>query len=306
MKNYLPSEIIRSFNFCIHDCDDNDNLTFLGITKLGTPVHINSDFVSSAIKIVVGNIEPHHYQGFSGGAKSAAIGLAGRETIDENHKWLMDSRSFIGNYENNPCRQDVEEIGDMIGIDAALNVVLNQDKNIVNVFWDSPRRVMQIGIPISRQVCQKYVSKQYDVVIASPGGYPKDINLYQSQKAITHASLITKEGGVIILMAECSQGLGDHQFEKYLEGMTTYREITENFVKTKFSVGPHKAYQFAQQAMRNQIILISEMSKEDIKKTMLTSADSLDHALSIVRDQLPKAPEIAILPLATNTIPLIE
>lgn len=306
LKKYLPGEIIDSCHFSIHDCDDNDNLSYLGTTKLGTPVYINSDFMKADLKIVVGNIEPHHYMGFSGGCKSAAIGLAGRETINENHKWLMDSRSFIANYEDNPCRQDVEEIGDMIGIHAALNVVLNQDKQIYDVFWDSPREVMRIGVPVSRRVCQKRVSKQYDVVIASPGGYPKDINLYQSQKAITHASLLAKEGGVIILMAQCSQGLGNIQFEKYLDGMATFRDIIKTFRRTKFTVGPHKAYQFAQQALRNKIILVSEMSNEIIKKTMLTPADSLDHALSIANDHVLEVPEIAILPFATNTIPLIE
>jgi len=304
-REILPSDIIKSFQILSHDCDDHKNLIFLGKTKLGTPVEINAEYLSADIKIVIGNIEPHHYQGYSGGAKSAAIGLASRETINENHKWLMDSRSFIGSYENNPCRQDVEEIGEMIGISAALNVVLNQDKKIFDVFWGHPRAVMSAGIPVSRKICQIFVEKKYDLVIASPGGYPKDINLYQSQKAITHASLITKENGVIILLAECVQGFGNSHFEKYLDGKHGFSDVINSFENSKFTIGPHKAYQLAQQVSKNKLILVSGMSFKDVKKAMLMSADSLDNALTIARDYLPEDPEIAVLPFATNTIPLV-
>jgi len=301
----LPNDVLSSFDIEYHNCDDRENLTYLGITSFGTPVEINSKFLQADIKIVIGNIEPHHYQGFSGGAKSAAIGLAGRSTIDKNHSWLMDSRSFIGNYENNPCRQDLEEIGDFIGIDLAINVVLNQDKQIFDVFIGSPREVMTMGIPISSLVCQKKVDKKYDLVIASPGGYPKDINLYQAQKAITHASLITKDGGVIILLAECSQGLGDAQFEAYLDVNSSFREIIYKFENSLFTIGPHKAYLLAKQAVKNKLILVSGLSDSIVKKTLLESADSLDNAIQLAHKYMPEYFKTAIMPFATNTIPLI-
>jgi lactate racemase len=106
------------------------------------------------LKIVVGNIEPHQFAGFSGGVKSAAIGLSGMETITHNHALMTHPDAQLGAYETNPPRQDIEEIGQRIGIHFAVNAILNQSKKIVHVLAGEPRAVMQAGIPLSRQVCQ--------------------------------------------------------------------------------------------------------------------------------------------------------
>lgn len=297
----FPDWIIKDYTINRHDCDDSGNLDFLGYTSQNTPIYINKTFYHKDIKIVVGNIEPHHFMGYSGGSKSAAIGLAGRETIRVNHSLLMKPKSFIGNYETNPTRMDLEEVGDKIGITAALNVVLNSEKQIVSVLWGSARGVMKAGIPISQKVCQKKVGKQYDLVITSPGGYPKDINLYQSQKAITHICQIAKERGTIILVAECRQGLGSREFEDYLGKFSSLNAVIDHFRQSKFEIGPHKAYQLAMQAVRNRIIVVSSIKPSIISKTHLEYAQSLsaimEHAIDISSIQ-----SIAVVPFATNTM----
>lgn len=299
---YLPSSVIDHYQIHSHDCDDIANLLFLGTTRRNTPVYVNKTFHEHDTRIVVGNIEPHHFMGFSGGVKTAAIGLAGRDTININHALLLDPVSTIGNYENNPTRQDVEEIGEMMGLTAALNVVMNSEKNIINVFWGTPRCVMKAGVPISRKVCQKKVNQKYDLVIASPGGYPKDINLYQAQKAITHVSQITKENGTIILVAECREGLGSKLFEEYISNFSSFQEIIEHFEKIEFKVGPHKTYQLALQAMRNRLILVSSLDESTIKKTILESAKSVKGAINLVSEIYKPNYSIAVVPFATNTV----
>lgn len=302
MDHLLPSAILHDYSIYRHDCDDSENLIHLDETTRKTPIYINKQFFQMDIKIVVGNIEPHHFMGYSGGAKSAAIGLAGRETIRLNHAHLLEKESFIGNYENNPTRLDMEEIGDKIGINAALNVVLNTDKQIVQVFWGSPRAVMQAGIPVSRQVCQKKINQLYDLVIASPGGYPKDINLYQAQKAITHVGMITRKDGIIILAAECREGLGSKEFEEYLCHFSSPGEVVEKFQQSKFEIGPHKAFQLARQADRYRIILVSSMNPAIVKKTFLEFSPNLAGAIKMAIGSLQSNAKKAVVPYAINTM----
>lgn len=302
----LPEEIIQNYKISAHNCDDRNNLQFIGRTSYNTPIWINKDFYNSDLKIVVGNIEPHHFMGFSGGVKSASIGLSGRETINTNHAMLLDENAAIGIYEKNPMRQDIEEIGKLIGVDFALNTILNQEKKIVEVVFGNPLAVMQAGIPISRKVCSVSAKQKYDLVIASVGGKPKDINLYQSQKALTHASLITKDGGVVILVAECPEGVGNQRYVDFMQGVHSVQEVFNKFKQTGFQVGPHKAIQFARELIRIQVILISNISPETIRNLLLIPADSPDSALAEALNRLPNNPSIAVLPYATNTLPQFQ
>ena len=302
----LPSEVLENFVVVSHNCDDRSLLLDIGYTHLSTPVFINRDFFLSDLKIVTGNIEPHHFMGFSGGTKSASIGLAGRQTINSNHAMLVNPLARIGEYSNNPMRQDVEEIGDMIGVHLAVNVILNGDKQIVAAYSGAPRPVMLAGIPMCRQVCQVKAPQLFDIVIASPGGHPKDINFYQAQKALTNASQIVKEGGAIILAAACPEGSGSAAFEAFLTGVGSYSDVFKKFEQQGFSVGPHKAFQVAKIAERAQIILVSEMETELAKKLLVTPCKTIDAAFQMAMTQISQAPETAIFPRAINTIPLLS
>jgi nickel-dependent lactate racemase len=299
----LPNNLSSKFRVISHDCDDLESLEYLGTTQMGTPVYVNKQYFRSNIKIVVGNIEPHHFMGFSGGMKSAAIGLAGRETINQNHSHLVDDNSHIGTFSTNPCRNDVEEIGQLMGIDYALNVVLNSKREIVNSIWGDPSEVISKGIEISRGICQVKVSQRFDCVIASAGGYPKDINLYQSQKALTNAAEIAKDGGDIYLIAACVEGAGNSQFVKFLEGITSPREALDKFITTGFSVGPHKAFQIARIAARTNIHLISTMD-DTLAQKLLFDPISINDLVGIAKN-IKSDQTLAIMPNAVITIPLV-
>ncbi len=311
----LPAEIYQNYPVVSHNCDDETNLVFLGRTSRGTPVKVNQRFMQAELRIVVGNIEPHHFAGFSGGYKTAAIGLASRETITPNHVMLSDPQARIAEFERNPLRQDIEEIGDAMGVHFALNAILNGEKKIVQAVCGSPRAVLQAGIPISRTICQVPVdlTKQgtnegYDLVIASVGGAPKDINFYQSQKALSHASLFTRDGGVIILAAECPEGSGNRAYEEFMQGVTTPQAVIAKFRQVGFRVGPHKALQVAREAVRVHIILLSSIPAELVSQLLMTPAANLEQALALAQEKLAPQPlvdlRIAVLPRATNTIPV--
>jgi len=303
----VPPEIVSNYKIASHDCDADKNLKYLGETARHTPVWINSKFYYSDLKILVGNIEPHHFMGYSGGAKTAAIGLTGRQTINPNHAMLVEPEATFGVYESNPTRQDVEEIGDLIKIDAALNVVMNPAKQIMHSIFGSPREVMAIGIPLSQKICQTTISQaDFDLVIASAGGYPKDINLYQSQKALSHAASITRDGGCVILVAECVEGVGSNSYEAFMEGVTSTDAVFYKLRMEGFKVGPHKALQFAREQKRIKIIVVSIIEEDRIRRLLLEPAENLKQAYQKAGLFLPADARIAIMPKATNTIPFIE
>jgi len=299
----LPAEIINNFHIISHNSDDTANLVDLGITQYGTHVLVNRRFNESDVRIVIGNIEPHHFMGFSGGVKSAAIGLAARETINQNHAMLTHPEARVAEYSRNPMRRDVEEIGKLMNVHYALNAVLNGNKQIVQAFSGDPLSVMQEGIKLARQVCQIPVHTKYDLIIASPGGHPKDINLYQAQKALTHASLIARDGATVILAAACPEGSGSLSYEKFMEGIGSHEEVFEKFNREGFRIGPHKAFQIAREAIRLRILLVSEMPDDLAKRLLLSSKNDLQAAFSQATKEVSGDLRIAILPRATNTIP---
>lgn len=302
----LNHNIYDEIRLISHDCDNKGGLIYKGETSRGTPVYVNSLFDSANIKIVVGNIEPHHFAGFSGGAKSAAIGVCGRETINKNHSLLLDQRSCVGHYEDNPLRQDIEEIGQILGINCALNVILNEKKEILHALFGLPKDVMESGIKIIRDNELIQVNEPYDLVIASAGGYPKDINLYQAQKALTHASLFCKDSGTVLLAAACEEGVGSQSYLEFMNEVSTHAEAREKFIQHGFEVGPHKAFQFAAIADRINFQILSEIQPSIMKRLLIEQITDLQQRINDFLCESPYPPRIAIIPHATATIPQVK
>ena len=299
----VPREISSRYRVISHDCDDAANLAYLGTTARGTPVWVNRTYIEADLRIVVGNIEPHQFQGFSGGVKSAAIGLAGRETIKANHAWMSDPQARLGEYKHNPARQDVEEIGALIGIHFALNVILNAEKEIVHVVAGDPNKVMSEGIPLARQIYQVEVDNLYDLVIAAPGGHPKDINLYQAQKSLAHAALVTHPRGTIIMTAACPQGIGEERCENWLVDTPSLEAILARFRREGFHLGSHKAYQIARDVAQRTFYLYSDMPPAQVEGLHLNPVINLD---SLLVNIVTPEKQIAIMPYANATIPCIK
>ncbi len=303
----LPAEIIKTYRVQCHDAYDSANLTHLGETARGTPVQINSDYLAADYRIVLGNIEPHQFQGFSGGVKSAAIGLAGAETINQNHAMMLEENARLGEYETNPARQDVEEIGRKIGIDFALNAILNSDKQIIGAFAGDPVAVMRAGIPAARALCQLSVAAPFDLMIASPGGHPKDINIYQAQKGLAHAAAVTKDGGVMLLCAACPEGSGNQDYENWMMNppMRSHEAVLKRFEGEGFQVGRHKAFQVSRDAARVHTMLVSDLDAAFARALLFHPQPDLQTAIDAALDMLPRAARIGLMPAANATMAVL-
>ncbi len=302
----LPPEVLRRFRVRSHDPERDDGLVFLGTTPLGTPVHIDAAYVAADLKIVVGTIEPHQFVGFSGGVKSAAIGLAGLSTINANHTLMARPDSRMGSYATNPARQDVEAIGAMIGIDLALNVILDRRRQIVRALAGEPVAVMEAGAPLARRLDLVAVPRDYPLVVASAGGHPKDINVYQSQKAVASAARIVRPGGTIVLVAACPEGAGSPHYEQWVSGKRSRREVLDAFRAEGFRIGPHKAFQLARDTEHAHLLVCSDMPDELARRLLLDPAVDLQAAVDRVVAGLAPGERIAVLPHAASTIPDVD
>jgi nickel-dependent lactate racemase len=181
---------------------------------------------------------------------------------------------------------------------------LNQAKEIVDVLAGKPAGVIQEGIPLVRALYEVQVSAPFDLMIVSPGGHPKDINLYQSQKALAHATLVTKKGGIIILVAACPEGAGSQSYERWMAGMTSYEAVFERFEREGFQVGPHKAFQIARDAAQAQVFLVSHMPPDLVRRLLLTPVGNLEEAIALARDRLPRRARVGVMLWANAIIPM--
>ncbi len=310
----IPAGILGRYPAFSHDAEDDANLVYLGDTARGTPAWVNRRFAEADLRIVVGDIEPHQFMGFSGGVKSAAIGLAGKRTINANHAMMTDPRAQIGRYEDNPCRQDVEEIGQMMGVHYAVNAVLNEERQIVHALAGDPRAVMGAGVPLVRAIFQVEVTAPFDLLIAAPGGHPKDINLYQAQKALGHATLAMRPGGTVIVTAACPEGTGSTSYEAWMAepGMTSHEAVLERYAREGYRIGPHKAFQISRDASRVRLLFVSDMAPDFAAHLLLNPVAGrpgmppraqLDRALSMGLACLPPGARIGVMPWANATIP---
>ncbi len=306
-ESILPNAILEAYRVICHDAYDEANLTILGSTARGTPVHINCDYLAADYRIVIGNIEPHQFQGFSGGVKSAAIGLAGADTINHNHAMMRDANARLGEYAANPARQDVEEIGRKIGIDFAVNALLNGEKRIIRAVAGEPFAVMRAGIPEARALYQASVDAPLDLMIAAPGGHPKDINIYQAQKGLAHAAAVTKSGGILILCAACPEGSGSIDYESWMMNppMRNHEAVLERFEREGFQVGRHKAFQVSRDAARVHTMLVSELDDEFVRALLLHPQPDLQTAIDRALEKLPNDARIGVMPAANATMAVL-
>jgi lactate racemase len=300
LSNLLSMDILKKYPVVVHDAKQT-GLTFLGNTVRGTPVFLNPSFLQADLRLVIGLIDPHQFVGYTGGVKGAAIGLAGSQTIEANHSMLFQPNAVVGEIRDNPVRQDIEEVGRMAGVHWAVNIVLNETNNIVRVLSGDPVEVERVGSEFCRTLYETEVSKEYDLVIASPGGYPKDINLYQAQKALAHITPLVRQGGDILFFAECPDGYGDEAFYQMMIKYKNPREVIDHFKKAKFKMGDHKAFLWCRSLNKAQVHLYSSIDEGLSRALMVRPVRNIQEALEGIGMKHTSPPQIAVMPKASST-----
>lgn len=288
---------------CI-DSDQEDFVSF-GRTKRGTPVDISRAVAKADVRICLGNIEFHYFAGYSGGAKALMPGVSTRAAIQANHRMMTHKDACAGNLEGNPLRMDIEEAGDLIGIDFIVNVVLDEHKNIVYCVAGHHKKAHRDGCAYLDRMYRKTIEKPADIVIVSQGGAPKDVNLYQTQKALDNAKHAVKKGGTIILIGACQEGMGSAKFEQWLTGAPTAHSMVER-IEREFELGGHKAAAIGMVLENARIVLVSEMDPEFVERIFLIPRVSAQQAFDEAMELYGENATVIAMPFGGATLPIVK
>ncbi len=253
-------------------------------TSRGTRLEVFRDYLDADLRVCTGNIEYHYFAGFSGGAKAVVPGLCSYAAIRDNHSMMLAPTAKAGIIDGNPVREDIDEAGELIGIDFIFNVLLDEQKRIVSAVAGHYLEAHRAGAELYDRRCDLRVPEATDVVIASPGGRPKDINLYQAQKTLDNVAGAVRDGGVVVLVARCREGFGQEVFEQWMTGMGSPQVLIDR-IQREFVLGGHKAAAIAGLLARADVYLVSEFPDEVVRSMCMTPFSTVDAAVAAALEQ---------------------
>ena len=273
----LGKDVVETLNVINHVCDDKESLIEMPTSLDDVSVLLNKHWVNADFRITTGFVEPHFFAGFSGGSKLVAPGLAGLKTIMKLHnfKRLNNPNSIWGEVEKNPIQQDVRKIAKETGVDFTLDVALNRDQKITNVFSGDLIDSHNEACNFARETAMVQVSQPYDLVITSNSGYPLDQNLYQTVKGLSAASQIVKDNGEILCLSECSDGIPSHgKFYSLLSEFSDPEQVEGMLSDPNFHCQDQWQVQILSQiAKKSNINLYTEgLSDKEIKNAFMFNA----------------------------------
>ncbi len=298
----LVGEAVISRVRCVDG--DPDDCVRLGETTRGTPVDITRVVALAKIRICVGNVEYHYFAGYSGGAKAIMPGVSTRSAIQNNHRMMLDPNARAGVLAGNPVREDLEEAIAHCPIDFIVNVVLDEKKEIVHAACGHFIEAHRDACAFLDRMYKKKIDTRADIVIASQGGAPKDINLYQTQKALDNARHAVRDGGVVILVGACDEGLGEHTFESWLLEAEKPSDLTARIAR-EFRLGGHKAAAIAQVLERAEIYLVSNMQPDFVERLFMKPFADIQGALDAALAQRGPSATVLVMPQAGSTLPVV-
>ncbi|MDG1832963.1 MAG: nickel-dependent lactate racemase, partial [Verrucomicrobiota bacterium] len=209
MEQMLTREVVNKYRVVNAEPFNREAHVELGTTHDGTPALIHRHAVEADLRIVTGFIEPHFFAGYSGGPKGIMPGVAALETVMSNHgaSHIGNPKSTFGVTYGNPIWEEMLTIAQRPGPSFLLNVTLNEQRQITNVFAGNLIEAHKKGCEFVERTAMQPVEKPFDVVVTTNSGYPLDLNLYQGVKGMSAGARILKEDGTLILACECREGV---------------------------------------------------------------------------------------------------
>ena len=284
---------------------DGDDCVHMGVTANGTPVDITRTVAEADFRICLGNIEFHYFAGYSGGAKAIMPGVSTHAAIQANHRLMVLPEACAGNLENNPLRRDIEEAGAICGIDYIVNVILDEHKQIVHAVAGDVTLAHREGCRYLDRMYRNPIPARADIVLVSQGGAPKDANLYQTQKALDNSKHAVKEGGTIILIGACNEGLGSAKFEQWLTTAPTAHAMVER-IGREFELGGHKAAAIGMVLENASIDLISEMDPDFVRSIFLNPQPDAQTAFDRAMEKYGPDATVIAMPYGGSTLPIVS
>lgn len=311
----IGEDIVQKYDVMNHVPNDRQQLIdFKSKTSYGTPLIVNRIAAESDCIIALGLVEPHFFAGYCGGRKAILPGITGTEAVFNNHSYKMidNPNSTYGILDGNPIHQDmIEFISEFMKLADLpifiVNITINSKMEITNIFTGNSIIAHKAAVSYLENYAKIRIGKPADIVIVSNGGFPLDRNLYQTVKGIATANGVVRKGGVIIMMAECKEGLGGHENFKTLMQKTSPQEVLEEIKASEPIPDQWQAQILANVLKKAKVILVTEgVSAHVIKQMQMEPANSFDEAMNLAKKICGvKSPRVAAIPEGPYTIPTL-
>lgn len=301
----LTSFIAQRVRVLHHDAFDYEQIVTLGTTERGTPIELNRALKDYSLVIATGAIGFHYFAGFTGGRKSICPGLASARTVEATHMLALDFESGerrrgvdAAQLSGNIVHEECERIAAMIAPAFIITTEVDDRGRAIKMYsghWQASHQA----------ACREYllfhstlIDQPRDLVIVSCGGFPYDINLIQAHKTLDMAAKACRDGGTIVLLAECTDGLGRPDFLKWFSEKDSHSLATR--LGDSYEVNGQTAWALLTKTERYRVHLISQLPGDEVRLMRMIPARSLNDALS----DLPDA-EGYIMPRGAAVLPRV-
>jgi len=302
----LTPFIVQRLQILTHDAYDQSKLRTYGKTESGVTVELNSALEEFSRVFLTGGVTFHYFAGFTGGRKSICPGLASARTIEATHMLALDFESGgrkagvrAGALDGNAVHEECERVASLVAPAFSINAIVDEDKRATRLFCGDWRRAHRAACEYYLEHFSVPIPTKRDIVIVSSGGFPHDINLIQAHKALDMAALACNDGGTIVLLAQCSDGLGRPDFLKWFDERDA-RALAARLVNG-YEVNGQTAWALLTKAERFRVCLVSELPPDDVRRMRMVPVRTIDEALEHAGNG-----DGFIMPRGAAVLPLIQ
>ena len=290
----------------VHVASNDEDMLYLGTSKRGTELLVNRLGVESHRLIIIGSVEPHYFAGFTGGRKSFLPGIAAYRTIEQNHKHALLPQARLLELSGNPVHEDMID---------ALNIIKDKEIFSIQTVLDRERRIyaatagdihtsFDAAIDHAKQVYAVSVPEKADIVV-SVAPYPMDIDLYQSQKALETGKLTLNQDGILIMVSQCRDGIGDETFMELLSNTRNAHEVLER-IQAGYVLGYHKAAKLAEISLWAEMWAKTDLPPDVIQSVYMKPVDDLQTALETALKKKGDDAKVLFLLDGSITVPIVR
>ena len=295
----LGPEIAATYRVASHDARDFASHRRVGTTRRGTPVYVDERFVAADLHVTLGFIEPHLMLGFSGGRKLIVPGVAAQETIKVIHspRFMREPLATEGSTEGNPLHAELLEAAALARHDFILDVTLTQEREISGVFAGDPVKAHAAGVEFMASTSLTPLDGLVDAVITSSAGYPLDITFYQCVKGLTAAQHIVKPGGKMLLLAECAEGVGSHEYARLFKAYRGHAEFLKEIESTPVEIDQWQLEKLALVGLKNELLFYTPgVAREALGSLGANAFGDVNEAVDAIFSGLAPGARVALLP----------
>lgn len=307
LDDHFGVQVTRRVKVINNPWQDPTEMVDLGVSENGTPVTVSRVVLDADFLIGVGSVVPHHIPGYSGGAKIVQPGITGAATTGATHYLSTRTRrSYLGLVEN-VVRAEMESIADRVGLAAILNVVLNPAGEMIEAFYGHPIQAHRAAAVVSQQVYGIELPRQADIVIA--GSHPCDIEFWQAHKSLYPADMAVREGGTIIVVTPCPEGVAVMHSDMLAYTALSPEEIMQGIDSgdIKDVVSGALALAWARVRERARVFLVSDgITPEEARALGFSPFATIDAALSAAMELYGSGAQVSVLTHAPDSLPLIS